>query len=129
MNSILFLGGATLAASAGALIGVGEQEAYELLLTWGFKFYGLAYLALFAIPLLAPKASGIRPSLALRVAAVAGFLVTLMFVALSIFPVIAVENESRYSLKIAGVVIGANVLGWIIYRTGQKKRNHAYSKP
>ena len=78
VNSILFLGGATLAASIAALIGVGEQEAFELLLTWGFTFYGVAYLALFAIPLFAPKASGIRPRLALRVAAASGFLVTLL---------------------------------------------------
>jgi len=121
VNSILFLGGATLAAGVAALIGVGEQEAYELLLTWGFTFYGVAYLALFAIPLLAPKASGIRPRLALRVAAASGFLVTLLFVVLSIFPIIRVESESRYSLKIAGVVLGANFIGWMIYRAGQRR--------
>jgi amino acid transporter len=123
VNSILFLGGATLAASVAALIGVGEQEAYELLLTWGFTFYGIAYLALFAIPLLAPKASGIRPRLALRIAAALGFLVTLLFVVLSIFPVIRVESESRYSLKIAGVVLVANLVGGMIYRAGQRKRD------
>jgi amino acid transporter len=121
VNSILFLGGATLAASVAALTGVGEQEAYELLLTWGFTFYGIAYLALFAIPLLAPKTSGIRPRLGLRIAAASGFLVTLLFVALSIFPVISVESESRYSLKIAAVVLAANLLGGIIYRAGQRK--------
>ncbi len=121
VNSILFLGGATLAASIAALIGVGEQEAYELLLTWGFTFYGIAYLALFAIPLLAPKASGIRSRLGLRAAAASGFLVTLLFVVLSIFPVIRVESQSRYSLKIAGVVLGANLLGWMIYRAGQRR--------
>ncbi len=122
VNSIIFLGGATLAASIAALIGVGEQEAYELLLTWGFTFYGLAYLVLFAIPLLAPKASGIRPPLGLRIAAASGLLVTLLFVILSIFPVIRVEDQSRYSLKIAGVVLGANFLGWVIYRAGQRKK-------
>jgi amino acid transporter len=123
VNSILFLGGATLAASVAALIGVGEQEAYELLLTWGFTFYGIAYLALFAIPLLAPQASGIRPRLALRIAAALGFLVTLLFVVLSVFPVIRVESESRYSLKIAGVVLVANLVGGMIYRAGQRKRD------
>jgi amino acid transporter len=123
VNSILFLGGATLAASVAALIGVGEQEAYELLLTWGFTFYGVAYLALFAIPLLAPKASGIRPGLALRVAAASGFLVTALFVALSIFPVIDVPSSWRYSLKIAVVVLGANLIGWMIYRAGGQGRD------
>jgi len=121
VNSIFFLGGATLAASFAALIGVGEQEAYELLLTWGFVFYGIAYLALFAIPLFAPRASGICPGLALRVAALSGLLVTVLFVVLSIFPVIRVESESQYSWKIGGVVLGANLLGWIIYRAGRGK--------
>jgi glutamate:GABA antiporter len=121
VNSILFLGGATLAAGVAALIGVGEQEAYELLLTWGFTFYGVAYLALFAIPLFASKSSAIRPSLGLRVAAASGLLVTLLFVVLSIFPVIHVQSESRYSWKIAGVVLGANFLGWMIYRAGRRK--------
>ncbi|MGA2347771.1 MAG: APC family permease, partial [Candidatus Sulfotelmatobacter sp.] len=125
VNSILFLGGATLAASIAALIGVGEQEAYELLLTWGFTFYGIAYLALFAIPLLAPKDSGIRPRLGLRIAAASGFLVTMLFVALSIFPIIDVASSWRYSLKIAVVVLGANFLGWMIYRASQRTKQPA----
>ena len=120
VNSIVFLGGCTLAAGIAALIGVGEQEAYELLLTWGFTFYGIAYLALFAIPLFAPKSSGIRPGLALRISAASGLIVTLLFVVLSIFPIIRVENASQYSWKIAGGVLGANVLGWLIYRAGRR---------
>ena len=122
VNSILFLGGATLAASIAALIGVGEQEAYELLLTWGFAFYGLAYLALFAIPIFAPKGSGIRPGVGLRLAAASGLVVTLLFVLLSVFPIIRVENESAYSWKIASGVIGANLVGWMIYRAGRREK-------
>lgn len=122
VNSILFLGGATLAASIAALIGVGEQEAYELLLTWGFTFYGLAYLALFAIPIFAPKVSGICPGMGLRVAAASGLVVTLLFVVLSIFPIIRVENEAAYSWKIAAGVIGANLVGGMVYRAGQSRR-------
>jgi glutamate:GABA antiporter len=121
VNSILFLGGLTLAGSAAALIGVGPQEAYELLLTWAFTFYAIAYLALFAIPFLSPKNRGLRPRLWLRVAAMSGFLMTLLYVVLSIFPIIDVENPRAYFLKIAGVVLGANLLGWAIYRTSRTK--------
>jgi glutamate:GABA antiporter len=121
VNSILFLGVVTLIGSAAALIGVGPQEAYELLLTWGFTFYAIAYLALFAIPFLSPKDRGLRPRLWLRVAAVSGFLMTLLYVVLSIFPIIDVESSWGYSLKIAGVVVGANALGWVIYRAGRRK--------
>jgi len=125
VNSILFLGAVTLAGSAAALIGVGPQEAYELLLTWAFTFYAIAYLALFAIPLLSPKDRGLRPRWWLRLAAVSGFLMTLVYVVLSIFPVIDVKSSWGYSLKIATVVLGANVLGWFIYRVGRRRGRRA----
>jgi amino acid transporter len=123
INSVLFLGAATLIVAIAALVGVGQQESYELLLTWSFTFYGIAYLALFAIPIFSPKARGLRPNLWVRVAATSGLFVTLLFVALSIFPVIDVDSSWRYSLKIAGVVLGANLLGWVVYRVGQGKRD------
>lgn len=122
VNSILVLGGVTSAGSVVALIGVGPQEAYELLLTWGFTFYAIAYLALFAIPFLSPKDRGLRPRLWLRVAAVSGFLMTLLYVVLSIFPIVDVESSWGYSVKIAAVVLGGNLAGWVIYRAGQRKR-------
>ena len=122
VNSILVLGAVTLAGSVVALIGVGPQEAYELLLTWAFTFYAIAYLALFAIPFLSPKERGLRPGLWLRIAAVSGFLMTLLYVVLSIFPIIDVESSSKYSLKITIVVLGANGLGCAIYRTGARRQ-------
>jgi amino acid transporter len=122
INSVLFLGAATLIVALAALIGVGQQESYELLLTWSFTFYGIAYLALFAIPIFSAKQRGLRPPLWVRLAAASGLLVTLLFVVLSIFPVIDVDSSWRYSLKIAGIVLGANLLGWMVYRAGQRKR-------
>jgi amino acid transporter len=121
VNSILFLGAVTMVGSVVALIGVGPQEAYELLLTWSFTFYAIAYLALFAIPFLSPKDRGLRPRLWLRLAAISGFLITLLYVMLSIFPIIDVESSWGYSLKIAAVVLGANLLGWMIYRAGRRR--------
>jgi amino acid transporter len=122
VNSVLFLGAATLVVALAALIGVGHEESYELLLTWSFTFYGLAYLALFAIPIFSRKDRGLRPSPWIQCAAASGLLVTLLFVVLSIFPIIDVGSSARYSVKIAGVVIGANLLGWIVYRAGQRKK-------
>jgi len=123
INSVLFLGAATLVVALAALVGVGHEESYELLLTWSFTFYGIAYLALFAIPIFSPKSRGLRPRLWVRVAATSGLVVTLLFVALSIFPVIDVGNSWSYSVKIAGVVLGANLVGWVTYRTGQRKKS------
>ena len=122
VNSVLFLGAATLVVAIASLIGAGHEESFELLLTWSFTFYGIAYLALFAIPVLARKERGLRAGLGVRVAAISGFLVTLLFVVLSVFPIINVGSAGRYSLEIAGVVLGANVLGYIIYRTNPRER-------
>jgi len=125
VNSIFFLGGITIATSVVVLAGVGDQEAFELLQIWGFTFYGLAYLALFAIPLLARKERGIRPGLWLRFAAASGFLVTLLFVLLSIFPIIYVKSESAYAIKTAAVLIGLNALGLLLYRLGSRGRSRS----
>jgi len=120
VNSILFVGLVGLAASLAVLIGVGVQEAYEFLLNLAFTFYGLAYLALFAVPILAKKDRGLRPRLWLRFAAASGFLVTLLFVLFSIFPIIKVESQTSYIIKTAAVLLGANALGLLLYRFGSR---------
>jgi amino acid transporter len=125
VNSILFMGGVALAASTAALIGARNQEAFALLQIWAWTFYGLAYLVMFAIPLFAPKQKGIRPGLWLRVGAAAAFAVTLLFVLLSVLPVVAVDSVWKYSLKIVLVVLGANLAGWASYRAGQRKAGRA----
>ena len=121
INSILFMGGIALAASTAVLIGAGNQEAFVLLQIWSWTFYGLAYLALFAIPLFAPKERGIRPALWLQIGSLCGLMVTVLFVSLSVFPIIDVESKWIYSIKILVVVIGANLVGWLIYRAGRQK--------
>ena len=125
VNSILFMGGVALAASVAVLVGAGNQESFVLLQTWAWTFYGLAYLAKFAIPLFSAKEKHLRPGVWLRLGAASGFLVTLLFVVLSVQPVIPVTSKLGYSLKVAGVVVIANTLGWMIYRAGQRKRNPA----
>ncbi len=125
VNSILFMGGIALAASTAAVIGAGNQEAFVLLQIWSWTFYGLAYIAMFAIPLFSSKQKKLRPAAWLRVLAASGLLVTLLFVVLSISPIVEVESRWGYSLKIASVVLGANFVGWLIYRAGQRKNRRA----
>jgi glutamate:GABA antiporter len=122
VNSILFMGGVALAASTAVLIGAKNQEAFALLQIWAWTFYGLAYLVMFAIPLFAPKTKNIRPGAWLRAGAAAAFAVTLLFVLLSVLPVVPVSSVWKYSLKIALVVLAANFLGWTLYRIGRRRR-------
>ena len=122
VNSILFMGGVALAASTAVLIGTGSQESFVLLQTWAWTFYGLAYLVKFAIPLVSSKEKGLRPGAWMRLGAASGFLVTLLFVLLSVQPVIPVASKVGYFAKVVLVVVGANFVGWMIYRAGQGKR-------
>jgi amino acid transporter len=120
-NSILFIASVTFAASVVVLIGVNEEEAFSLIQIWGFTLYGLAYLVMFAIPLVGNRKVGIQPGFWLRVAACSGFTVTLLFVVLSVFPVIDVANPVSYAWKTVAVVVGVNTLGAILYTRRKKK--------
>ena len=122
VNSILFLGAITLVASTVVLVGVGQQEAFELLQIWGFTFYAIAYLALFAIPLLAAKSSAFRSPPWLRILALSGLLLTLLFVLLSVFPIVRVQSESVYTWKTIVVLVAANLGGLLLYRLRPKAR-------
>ena len=122
VNSILFMGGVALATSVAVLIGSGSQESFILLQTWTWTLYGLAYLVKFAIPLVSAKKKGLRPKPWLQLGSATGFLVTLLFVLLSVQPVIPVASKLGYFLKVTLVIVGANLVGWTIYRAGQRKR-------
>jgi hypothetical protein len=77
---------------------------------------------LFAIPLFAARRAGsVLPaaSAALKIAAMAGLLTTVLYVALSIFPIIDVPSWLSFAVKISGVVIGLNLLGALVYATGR----------
>lgn len=114
-----------MAAAVAVLVGVGEQEAFELLLVVAFAFYATAYLALFAIPLLARKRVGLSCGRLLMIGAASGFLMTLLYIVLSIFPIVDVQSSWEYSAKTAAGIIGANLLGVAIYAMGRKANGSA----
>ncbi len=108
-------------ASTAVLIGVGDQEAFELLQIWGFTFYAIAYLALFAIPLLALKDRSLRGPMWMKVLAASGFLLTLLFVVLSVFPIIPVVSQSAYTVKTVFVLVLTNLAGLVLYLMRPKR--------
>jgi len=122
VGSITVLGVAILALALGTTLGSGNQEAYQVLQNSNGIAYGLAYLALFAIPLLG---SGEKPSLWLRIAAASGFCMTLLNVVLSVFPIIDVPNAALFAAKIGGTVLGLNLIGAFIYIRGDLRRRRA----
>ncbi|HMG05237.1 MAG TPA: APC family permease [Chthoniobacterales bacterium] len=122
VNSILFVGIVTLAMGSLSLIGVGQQESFQLLFNAGGIFYALTYLVMFAITLFGLRLLKPAPPWWLRIAAASGFLMTLLYVTLSIFPIIDVKSNFSFTIKIAGVILGANVLGLCIFVAARAKR-------
>lgn len=119
VGSILCLGIITLVLTTLGNLGVGAQESFQLLNNAGLICWGLTYLVMFAIPLVA---STEKPQPAVRVAAIAGFSMTLLYVTLSIYPIIDVQSPAAFAAKVGGVVGGINLLGVWYFRRANKRR-------
>jgi amino acid transporter len=119
VGSILFAGAAGAVFAVLANAGTGNQEAFQLLDNTSGILFALAYLAMFAIPL---WAKGEKPPLNVRVAAISGFLMTLLYVVLSVFPIIDVENPWLFTAKVAGMVCLLQAAGAAFYRRATRTR-------
>jgi hypothetical protein len=117
VNSILFVGVVTLGFSIAGLIGVGKQEAFQLLWNASAIFYALTYLVMFAIPIV-----GLPAPRWLKASAVSGFLMTLAFVVLSILPIVQVESRLAFALKISTVVVLTNAAGLGIFLSSRRRQ-------
>jgi amino acid transporter len=120
-NSILFVGGLTLAITLAGQVGVGLQEAFQVLENAGGIFYAFAYISLFSIPLFAAHRLAERPPLWLRLAALSGLGMSVLYSVLSIFPIIDVADWRIFSAKIVAVLVGANVAGVAIFALGRRR--------
>jgi amino acid transporter len=125
VNSILVVGAITLALGLLSLIGVGNQEAFQLLFNAGGIFYALTYLVMFAIPLFGLRGVTPRPPLWLRIAAASGLLMTLLYVCLSIFPIIAVKSTSAFTAKVTSLIVLTNAIGAAIFFVAKRRRARA----
>ena len=111
VNSILLVAICSFIISLLSQIGVGQAEAFQLLFNAGGIFYALTYVVMFAIPLWGLRGMTSRPSLLLRVASISGLLMTLLYVVLSVFPIIKVANATAFALKIVSVIVVLNLAG------------------
>jgi hypothetical protein len=98
------------------LVGVKEQEAFQLQDNAATTFYSLIYIVLFAIPLVAIKRFGVKAPLWLKVAAVSGFAVSVLGGVFSLIPITHVDSPWMFAVKIIVVVIAANAVGVALYK-------------
>jgi amino acid transporter len=115
-NSILFVGAVTFGLSTLGLVGVGKQEAFQLLWNSAGIFYGLTYLAMFAVPLFGMRRARIAPPAWVKLCAISGLLMTALYVTLSVLPIIPVGSRTVFALKIVGLIIATNVVGAALYK-------------
>jgi hypothetical protein len=58
----------------------------------------------------------------LKAAAASGFLMTALYVALSIFPIVPVGNVALFTTKITLVVLGTNAAGAALFVASKRRR-------
>jgi len=122
VNSILFMSAITIAFSLAGQIGVGVQEAFQLLENAAGILYAFTYLGLFAIPLFGGANLQRKPPLWLKIASASGFMMSLLYSILSVFPIIEVASWRIFALKIITVILVANVVGIAIYYSGSRRK-------
>jgi amino acid transporter len=115
VNSIVFVGAVTLVLGLAGLVGVGQQEAFQMLDNAAGTFYALAYLVMFALPLLAADRFGARAPRWLRAAALSGFAMTALYVVLATVPIVDVVSRWAFAAKMVLVIAVANAIGIAIY--------------
>jgi len=121
VNSILLVGACAFLISLASLLGVGQAEAFQLLFNASGMFYALTYVVMFAIPLVGLRAVRPRPPLWLRVASASGLAMTVLYVVLSVFPIIKVASVGLFAAKISLVIVLANLLGVAILVTARRR--------
>jgi amino acid transporter len=124
--SVVLVAAVTLAVGVLGLVGVGEQEAYQLFGSAALIFYALTYLVMFALPIVRARSLPVRPSLALRLGCASGFAMTLLFIVLSLLPIVHVKSTAAFTAKVGGVVVAMNALGlatWVLARRRRARDN------
>jgi amino acid transporter len=121
VNSILLVGIVAFVIGLLSLIGVGQAEAFQLIWNAGGIFYALTYLVMFAIPLIGLRGITPAPSIWLKITSLSGLLMTALYCALSIFPIIQVASVTTFALKILLVLVVANAIGIALYVSARRK--------
>jgi len=131
VNSILVSAGIVTLLLLVSSAGVKAAEAFQVLSQSSQELYALAYLSMFAIPIVGSKA--LRERLPAWVAWTTGlgFLFTVFSFVMTAYPFVDVVNARAYAAKILGTTLLANVVGLAFYVSRRKtkaRRNEHLAK-
>ena len=127
-NSIFFVGGLTLAFTLAGQIGVGVQEAFQLLENAAGHLLRVHVPGAVRDSAVRRRAAVGAPPLWLRAASACGFAVSLLYSVLSVFPIIDVASWTTFAVKIISVLVVANLIGIMIYLLA-RRQNGAVKSP
>jgi len=125
VNSIILVGVCSFVLAVLSNVGVGQAEAFQLLFNASGMFYALTYVVMFAIPLFGLRGVTPRPPLWLKAASVSGLLMTLLYIALSVFPIIKVDSVATFALKTSTVIVVMNLVGIGILLSARRRSARA----
>jgi glutamate:GABA antiporter len=120
VNSIYLTSGIIVAMLVLGSAGVRAAEAFGVLNDASSEFYGLAYLAMFLIPICG--ALGVRSRLPRGVAVVCaiGVLAILFILALNAYPFMSAVRPGQFAAKVIGTTLLVNAVGWMFYRSRRR---------
>lgn len=121
VNSILFVAALVMGLILLSMLGVREQEAYQLLSAASIALYAIAYVALFALPIVGSRA--LRSALPwwVKLASLAGLISSAISLVIAVYPIVDVTSRGAYAAKICAVVLLSNAVGVAIYRAGKRR--------
>ena len=121
-NSILLAGAVILALIVLSMWGVKSQETYQVLSGASLTHYEVAYLAMFAAPLVGKPALRRAMPRWLKATSAVGFAATCFALLISAYPFVSVVNARVYAAKILGAIVVSNAVGAGFYWLRQGRR-------
>jgi amino acid transporter len=119
-NSILSSAGIIALVLTLGSIGVKAAEAFQVLTNASTELYALAYLAMFAIPLVGAEALRKRLPTWVAVTSAVGFAFTVLSFLLEAYPFVEVVDARAYAAKILGTTLLTNIIGLAFYYSRRK---------
>lgn len=114
-NSILFTSGLIFLLIVFSNLGVHAQEAYQLLSNASLTHYEVAYIAMFAIPLVGAVPLRRPLPVWLKWTSVVGLGATLFSLLISAYPFVTVVNPLGYAAKIIGTLVVSNLVAFVFF--------------
>jgi len=112
-----------------ANVGVHAQEAFQVLSNASLTHYEVAYIAMFAIPLVG--AAGLRRKLPiwLKWTSIVGLCATVFSLLVSAYPFVDVVNPMAYAAKIVGTFVVSNLVAFTFYKVRMRATVSSLNAP